>query len=611
MQNFMITRFRPRSFRLYHEFFLVCILGVTSLSKINAYLPYTEGWWSSYAGMLRNGFLPYKDFELLTPPGFAYLTLLVENLVGENFFALRIVGSFVQVTIGLLIFAILKKRSTPFLALIITIFVNVYLYSGVASITFDYNYFALLFILLGFYVFDSFGDRNQFAVVFFGFSLGISFLIKQSFAGSVLLFTLLTLGLQILFLTRDVVRKNLTEMLRIVVGFTSPILLFLAYAYLQGFLSLMLSNIFFDSVNAKGSKFTVLFGWILNTRQYFGFKKEFISIVIILLIILSVDRGFALVLIKKSRSEVFLKLISSLLIVCSILVLVISSNILLTSNTFLIFERYTKLSLHPILMWTHYSVPLFTLFFWLYCTFVKPNSDFKQLSILNVSLIWGCGLSGGVDQFGLFLPLGILFILAFDLLKVKKLALSMLCLIFSLWIAGYNSYWTATPYSWWGYQTSQKNLATYVSPFPYSQKLKLDQESGSIYRDILAKINRNRLCDQVMLTFPHMTSFGLDSGYKPYANQVQYWYDFTSPRRIRSITANLESNPPPVILMTNFPETVSYFHSILFNNKKAYTQEEMRQALVNLIDSNYVSTTYLLALSSGYSITVAIQKECL
>ena len=53
-------------------FFILLAIGIVqfyfSSHFWNKYLPLTEGWWHVYARWISEGRIPYRDFELLTPP---------------------------------------------------------------------------------------------------------------------------------------------------------------------------------------------------------------------------------------------------------------------------------------------------------------------------------------------------------------------------------------------------------------------------------------------------------------------------------------------------------------------------------------------------------------
>jgi hypothetical protein len=49
------------------------------------YAPLTEGWWHVYSRWLSEGLIPYKDFNLIVPPGMPYLNWFITSIIGENF----------------------------------------------------------------------------------------------------------------------------------------------------------------------------------------------------------------------------------------------------------------------------------------------------------------------------------------------------------------------------------------------------------------------------------------------------------------------------------------------------------------------------------------------
>ena len=596
------------------EISLILIIGVFSLSKLNASNPYTEGWWSSYSQLLRNGLIPYKDFELLTPPGFVYVTNFFESIVGLNFFQLRLVGSFFQIIIALLIYRILLRRTNALISFCVTIFANIYLYSGVASITYDYNYFSIFLILIAFNLFESQYNRTPKTHLILlysaGLFLGFSFLVKQSFASTTVFFLTITLFSEMLHSKTNTNSRQIRDLFLLISGFTTPIAIFTIYAFHGNFLDDLYRDIFRSSLSAKGDTRTILFGWFSNIHKYYSIKEEFLVFFILFVCIFllrtviqkGIGRNFALIGNRKLLSSSILSVAFSLL--------AISLCALLARAPLPGFDGVVRKSLAPILTLNHFVIPTFYLAAWVFLLVKEKNENYRYVFALNLGLLWGCAFSGGIDQYGIFLALALVIVMVLNFLSQNSSVTASVAIILAMWVAGFNSLWLANPYAWWGYQTASAYNLKSTSQFPFTKGLMSDLDSNYTYSQILNFVKTNRSCPKIMLTYSNMTSIGLDAGYTPYANQVQYWYDFISSRKVQEISEGIMENPPPVILYTNYPEYVSRFHSVLFNKNADFPQRKLEILLEDMITKDYNSRIFELAGSKDYSITIAVKQSC-
>ena len=88
---------------------VVFVIFVFGASKSSAYAPLTEGWWRVYSRWISQGLVPYKDFNLIVPPGMPYIDLFFSKIFGQEFIVLRPIGLVIQCLIALLIYEILVK----------------------------------------------------------------------------------------------------------------------------------------------------------------------------------------------------------------------------------------------------------------------------------------------------------------------------------------------------------------------------------------------------------------------------------------------------------------------------------------------------------------------
>jgi hypothetical protein len=87
-----------------------------------SFLPLTEGWFSLYALLIRDGHVPYRDFYLYLTPLYPLLMAGMTALLGDTFFALRLAGVAIVAVMALLLYLILTHRfrhSTSALAAVV------------------------------------------------------------------------------------------------------------------------------------------------------------------------------------------------------------------------------------------------------------------------------------------------------------------------------------------------------------------------------------------------------------------------------------------------------------------------------------------------------------
>ena len=72
-------------------------------------MTFTDSWWHVYLIWMNQGRVPYRDFELLIPPGYLYLLKLITVFSGMGLYELRIVGLLLMGGIGLLVFELIRS----------------------------------------------------------------------------------------------------------------------------------------------------------------------------------------------------------------------------------------------------------------------------------------------------------------------------------------------------------------------------------------------------------------------------------------------------------------------------------------------------------------------
>lgn len=148
----------------------------------------TEGWWSVFAKYINEGKVPYRDFELLTTPAYAYLIAGVTAVFGYDIVILRIVGVLLFVAIAAIAYLIFARLFSPGIAVVATCLTALFMQSEPSNVFYDYIRFfdfftfaASLFLLV--YV-SGLGRPStrgvSWAVTLSGLCSGVAMLIRQS-----------------------------------------------------------------------------------------------------------------------------------------------------------------------------------------------------------------------------------------------------------------------------------------------------------------------------------------------------------------------------------------------------------------------------------------------
>jgi len=116
-----------------------------------SYFPITEGWFSTYAHLIRIGKIPYTDFYFLLPPLYPLHIALAQVIFGDEIIALRVIGLVITAGIEIVLFCILKRVFNRWIAAFTAAVGVIYYQSGNAYLGYDFTQFLTLYALLGTY----------------------------------------------------------------------------------------------------------------------------------------------------------------------------------------------------------------------------------------------------------------------------------------------------------------------------------------------------------------------------------------------------------------------------------------------------------------------------
>ena len=77
---------------LWHLAIVLFPLGCYALFIGNKSMPISEGWYSALAAQINQGYVPYRDFDLLFPPLYSYIITIFTSCFGYKIVFLRYLG---------------------------------------------------------------------------------------------------------------------------------------------------------------------------------------------------------------------------------------------------------------------------------------------------------------------------------------------------------------------------------------------------------------------------------------------------------------------------------------------------------------------------------------
>ena len=608
------------------RFTIFIVLALYDLLKLDKKAPLTEGWWRVYSRWISEGLMPYRDFNLIVPPGMPYIDLFFSKVVGQSFYNLQFVGLVLKCLIALLMFEILRKLISQTYAVILSIIGTIILYSTEVVILFDYNYFAIFFLILTVFLWQLSENScisNRKSLLYSGLSgvaLGLSLTIKLNYGFFLGIFYL---GIMMIQSIRNTGPSRKTISLNFFskfIGLLIPISAVCLYFQSQNSLSAMFHSLFRESVGAKGSAGAALFSWISYLLESYSYRREFSVVIFSILIYFGLEK-YLLPKYFDSSLERFRilnlhlsnKLLHTIYFIVTILGIVVSIiSLLYLSRTG--FENWWLVLLKQLayVVIPHtFLIPVafvFLMFFW---SLRKVNEDWIPLLTLCLTLIWGAGTSGGLNWYATAIPLITIFAWVFRQTQYKEFFIGV-TLSTSIAIATTTyANWIHSPYNWWGYRTPPVYLANSISDTGLTKGLRTDAQALSTLKSVENLLQRVKDCKGGLLVFPHMPIFHLDLNSQPQRRDAIYWFDFVSQKNIQKAISEIERNPPAGFAIVNVPSFVWEGHSKAFNGGKEFLQRELISALIRESAEGYSSSRYKLYKNTvDWSINVYTRDSC-
>lgn len=624
-----LKRFLPQKLKisnyLYRTLIILVIISLGA-NKLYKLAPLTEGWWRVYSRWISEGLIPYKDFNLIVPPGMPYIDLFFSKIFGQEFIILRPIGLVIQCLIALLIYEILVKLISKAYAFLLATIGIIILYSTEVVILFDYNYFAIFFLILSVWLWQLSEEskwsekKSLLYSVLSGFVLGCSLLVKINF-GFFLAAFYLGITFFNLFTTSHQSRKTtLIKLSSKIIGISFSLIPVALYFQSKKALGHMFNSLFLESSGAKGSASDALFNWILHLYDQLSFRKEVaITIFAILMYIglekvllpISYDlntkyfkiRNLKLPLYKVRAIYICLALIYIYFAVSNLGRLQITG---IESDWIIFFRQISSLVLPHT-----FIIPVTFIFIFSFWAIRKEKQKWVPLVTLCLTLIWGSGTSGALNWYATAIPTVTLF--AWISTRTKYLEFIGIVTLFVSIAISTTLYanWMHSPYNWWGYRTPPVYLATTTSDSGLTKGLQMDLRTQIVLKSVEKRLKEVQNCSGGLLVFPHMPIFQLDLNSQPNRRDAIYWFDFVSQANIKKAIVEIEENPPAGFVIVKVPKFVWDGHSKAFLGGEKYAQEELIAALERESKKGYTSMKYRLYQGNeDWSVTVHTRNSC-
>ena len=564
------------------------------------YLPITEGWFSSYAYLINQGKIPYRDFYLYLTPLYPWILALFSEVFGYSFYGLRILGTLIILGIALTLFLILRKRFTSASSFAGASLAVIYYQSGVAHIPYDFTQVLTLFAVLAIYCLSSGMDHLNprtkgidthfinlnFLYFFFAGVFGcLCFLTKQSNGAFI------SIGIFFAFVfiisQKSFSLSRSKSLLFFFFGALLPISFTLIYLHLNHASKEFIEQIFFSAIQAKGSPKSILFGWIMGMfNRLLRIQMQSILLWAFFLIAASYT---LLWIIKKSQpaKNFLIKQDGKLKDRLSLLFFIISMGSIISlawfDNPVLrdLFSGYGQ-------FFIGYIIPLN--FVWILCTlslmiahnFIsiipKPNSVTIVVAISTIGLILGNGTSAGLSEISTFM--GVAWCIAWLCSKGTAPFLGIALAAFIYIATATNLIYSKfdSPYAWWGTKEPNARVATYQIDHPLLSGISVSKTTYDNFNLIINNLEKDR--GKSIFSFPNIPIFYLLSETMPDSKVIVAWYDFLNDSHAEIEAERLEANPPDTIAFLDLPENVMAAHENLFRGGMPMGQRKIKNYLV-------------------------------
>ena len=586
----------------------------------SGYYPITEGWFSEYARLIREGQVPYRDFPLLLPPLYPLQIAGFQMLFGEGIFALRLFGIFITCGIALALLDLLRNFFNPWICAFAAAVATIYYQSGVAYFGYDFTQFVTLYLLIAAALLvrsikvASVDGSEYWLSGWAGFFLGLAVLIKQSnaaLAALVLIAGSIVVGVA-LYKLRVAVARNAA----LIVGLCVPVAAMMAWLVATGATESFFADVFTHAASAKGGIGVSLFAWFwhffTDPPGFWFFLDQMAGKLAALFFgILLVSAALETAVALEERRPFDLRALTAPLrrivgiapsappgraaLVSIVALGLLAATILAvarsgcTDCTSLISGEIVPSRPVGVLLQqleSSWSVTFYLVGFVLsgIALLRSPDASVARLFIvitLGVGLTFGNGTSGGISEISTFLGVGILLAMLMQA-WVRYIIPVFLPVAAALYFCAFyvqNKF--DVPYSWWLLNSPPVRSSDCAQAEGILQDLCMPPEEYAAITRIDNAITANSSPRDAIYVYPHMPIFYLMTNRAPYDSAVVSWFDFMTDDFAKDVAERLRIQPPPVIIKAEVPEIVMTAHEAAFRGGRALGQ---RQILLSIAD---------------------------
>lgn len=565
---------------------------------VNNSAPLTEGWWHVYVRWLNQGKVPYRDFELLVPPGYPYLLRAAVAVVGEGFYALRIVGAIQLGAIALCTFYLVLRFVSPAIGGLIAVSTTMFLTSSTAFVSYDYVYTALLFMLATFSYglrlessFESVKPENAWKWILVGSLASGASMVKQTQG----IWTLAALAALLILFNSANLRVMLLKIGLVTLGIGAVWVPTLAWFAAHDVSPIEFGRAIFVIDGPKGSVTEIFFSWIQDIFRFYGENgvRATAASALTILQVLAPWLGVSLLLRRfpdrQSSSRFHHWIAISGVFTVAVVSLFISWNRLgVIGDVLRFFEEQVRINVY-VGSW----LALILCCLWVVSSLSERQAltDVLAATGIVIAVVWACAMSAGITEIGVFLAVAMALAAFIFVSRVHWASITLVGLLATSMLSG--SWWTKqlVPYAWWGYQTPAVADATTQLEDGLFSGLATSPVVRSAYDQTVDFVKASASCDGEVVAYPHVPVFLLDAGLMPGGRLAQYWFDFSSETEIRAEVERLQSRQLSAVVILRLPDSVIESHETLFNEGRPLAQ----RALASFIDSRVVNMVQVMS----------------
>jgi hypothetical protein len=560
----------------------------------NKYLPITEGWFSAYAHLIRQGLVPYLDFYLFMTPLFPLQIAAFQSVFGESFIALRMLGVVVILCLSFFLYLILARRFSPLVSVIATVTAIFYYQSGVAHITYDFIQFFSVLVLAATYLIILYADKKSESdintrkhgttlLLLAGILVSLAFLTKQSNGALVVVFSvgavaLATAGQNLLWRL-----KNLSMYM---LGMAFPVLIMGIWLYFVDALLPFFDQVLFGAIDAKGSIWVILFSWVGRHANRDYLDQLIVGLLYISPLLTMSFIGSAIVKWRKNGSENQTRVVLGIFLFLALFCMAIGLAYygIVTSSSWMITPGI-KLSqgLVPIstaLVLALTISPILQSF----TGFRIQGKYLSIIAIMTLGLVFGNGTSAGIGEVSIFLgfalALGFLISLP-NTNGVTKTVMGLACLSFILFLANGKF---RQPYAWWYVSVPDIRESTTRPALPLLNGFRLSADTTKTLEETARIIQTHSLSGDDVYVFPHIPGLYVLADRWPHSKVLVSWFDFLPDKFAKAEAARLRTSPPQIIVNLKLPEAVWTAHESLFREGQPLGQRDIRAVIMELTE---------------------------